>query len=193
MQGNRPKTHTIHQCRHGTRPHWTHHHNQPGYPHKTQAHRRRAALRLPRSVIVITPPRASDSDFTSDFPNRASQTAPAPMSAHAISWPHVPRTDNSDSDDELHKRIMLVLRRPGTLQTTGGRSSSPQIHHRNSDSIATQRSRRTHRTRREEPTNKSHIRCVAAESELRCICGDDDQPPVVCRVLGRRKTSIFPL
>jgi hypothetical protein len=35
--------------------------------------------------------------------------------------------------------------------------------------------------------------CAVVESETRCFRGDDDQPQVVCRVLGRRKTSIIPL
>jgi hypothetical protein len=35
---------------------------------------------------------------------------------------------------------------------------------------------------------------AAVESELRWhLRGDDDRPQVVCRVLGRHKTSIFPL
>jgi hypothetical protein len=37
---------------------------------------------LPHGVIVITPPRASDSDFTGDFPDGAPQTAPETMSVH---------------------------------------------------------------------------------------------------------------
>jgi hypothetical protein len=94
--------------------------------HTKHRHTKRAAPRLPHSVIIVTPPRASDSDFVGDFPNSAPQTAPEPMPAHATNWPHAPRTDSSDSDDELHKGIMLNLRRPSTLQTTPGRSSSPQ-------------------------------------------------------------------
>jgi hypothetical protein len=36
--------------------------------------------------------------------------------------------------------------------------------------------------------------CAAVESEVRwCLCGDDDRPRVVCRVLGRRKTCIIPM
>jgi hypothetical protein len=31
------------------------------------------------------------------------------------------------------------------------------------------------------------------ESEVRCLCGDDDRPRVVCSVLRRRKTCIIPL
>jgi hypothetical protein len=35
---------------------------------------------------------------------------------------------------------------------------------------------------------------AAVESELRwCCCGDDDRPWEVCNVLGRRKSSFFPL
>jgi hypothetical protein len=93
--------------------------------HTKHIHTKRAASRLPHSVIIIAPPRASDSDFTSDFPNRAPQTAPEPMPAYATNWPHAPRTDSSDSDDELHKGIMLDLRRPSTLQITHDRSSWP--------------------------------------------------------------------
>jgi hypothetical protein len=37
------------------------------------------------------------------------------------------------------------------------------------------------------------LSCAAVEPEMRCFRGDDDQPQVVCRVLGRRKTSIIPL
>jgi hypothetical protein len=65
---------------------------------------------LPHSVIGITHPRASDSDFTGNNPIRAAPTAPEPMSAHATNWPHAPRTDSSDSADEFHMGIMQVLR-----------------------------------------------------------------------------------
>ena len=70
----------MHQCRHGTRPHWAHHHSQPGYPHEAQTHKETAS-RLPQSVIVVTPPRGGDSDIIRSFPNIASQTASDPMSA----------------------------------------------------------------------------------------------------------------
>jgi hypothetical protein len=39
LLGNRPKTRTMHQCHHGTRPHWAYHHSQPGYSHETQTHK----------------------------------------------------------------------------------------------------------------------------------------------------------
>jgi hypothetical protein len=119
---------------------------------------------LPHSVIVITPPRASDSDFTGGNPIRASQTAPDPMPAHATNWPHAPRTDISKSDDGLHMGVMLVLRRPSTLQTTRDRSSSPQRRYRSSDSTAAQHSRRTHRTRRVKPTNEAPSRPIFRSS-----------------------------
>jgi hypothetical protein len=136
--------------------------------HTKHRHTRRAISRLPHSVIVITPPRASDSDFTGDFPNRAPQTAPEPMPAHATNWPHASRTDNSNSDDELHKGIMLDLRRPSTLQTIRDRSSSPRRCHRNSDSTAAWHSRRTHRTRRIEPTNEAPPRPIFRSSHHLC-------------------------
>ena len=57
---------------------------------------RKPIIEEAKTVIVITPPRASDSDFTNDYPNRASpQTAPEPTSAYANNWPHAPRTDSS--------------------------------------------------------------------------------------------------
>jgi hypothetical protein len=124
--------------------------------HTKHRHTRRAASRLPHSVIVITPPRASDSDFIGGFPDRASQTAPEPTPTYATNWPHAPRTNSSESDDELHKGIMLVLRRPRTLRTTCGRSSSPRKH-RISDSIAAKLSRRTHQTRRVNRLTKSRL------------------------------------
>ena len=64
----------MHQCRHGTRPHWAHHHNQPGYPHKTPTHKETAS-RLPQSVFVVTPPRGGDSDINRSFPDRAEVAA----------------------------------------------------------------------------------------------------------------------
>jgi hypothetical protein len=115
--------------------------------HTKHRHTRRAASRLSHTVIVITPPRASNSDFTDDFPNRALQTASELMPAHATNWPHALRTDNSDLDDEIHKGIMLVLHRPSTLQTTRGQLSSPQKRYRKSDSTVAWLRRRTHRTR----------------------------------------------
>jgi hypothetical protein len=153
--GDRPKTRTMHQCHHGIRLYWAHHHSQLA-THTKHKNTRRAASRLPHNVIVITPPQASDSDFTGDITDRASQTAPEPMPAHATNWPHAPRTDSSDSDDELHKGIMLILHRPSTLQTTCGRSSSPRKH-RISNSIAAHLSRRTHRTRRVNRLTKPRL------------------------------------
>jgi hypothetical protein len=132
--------------------------------HTKHRHTRRAMSRLPHRVIIITPPRASDSDFAGDFPNRAPQTALEPMPAHATNWPHAPMADSSDSEDELHKGIMLDLRRPSTLQTTHGKSSSPQWRHRSFDSTAAQLSRRTHRTRRIKPTNKVPSRPIFRSS-----------------------------
>jgi len=63
---------------------------------------------------------------------------------------------------------MLVLRRPRLRRTTGGQSSSPRIHHRSSDSTATQRSRRTHRTRREKPTNEAQPRPILSTRHRLC-------------------------
>jgi hypothetical protein len=136
--------------------------------HTRHRHTRRAASRLPNNVIVITPPRASDSDFTGGNPIRASQTAPEPRPVHATNWPHTPRTDSSKSDDELHKGIMLDLRRPSTLQTTRHRSSPPQRCHRSSDSTAAQQSRRTHQTHRVKPTNEAPPRPIFRSSHHLC-------------------------
>jgi hypothetical protein len=122
--------------------HEAHHHSQPGYPHETQTHKE-------SRIKVATQRHRHPSSMSQrlDIPDRASQAALEPMPVHATNWPHAPRTDNSDSDDELHRGIMMVLRRPSTLQTTRGRSSSPWKH-RISDSIIARLSRRTHRTRR---------------------------------------------
>jgi hypothetical protein len=145
--------------------------------HTKHRHTRRAVSRLPHSVIVITHPRASD------IPDRASQTAPEPIPAHATNWPHLPRTDSSESDDELHKGIMLVLRRPSTQQTTRGRSSSPR-RHRNSNSIAAWLGWRTHHTPG-KPTNKAPPRPIFRSSHHLCQTAHLDltQPPT---------TTIFP-
>ena len=81
--------------------------------------------RLPQSVFVDTPPRGGDSDIIRSFPNIASQTALDPMPAYANNWPHAPRTDISESDDELQKGNMQDLRRLRTNPSdTSGRPTT---------------------------------------------------------------------
>jgi hypothetical protein len=63
-------------------------------PH-THHYKRVSTSRLPASVIVITPPRASDSDFTEEWPPR--KTSPQ--------WPHEACVGLWHTDDSSHRRL----------------------------------------------------------------------------------------
>ena len=102
----------MHQCSHENttlcRP------GQPGYPHETHTPpRRKTPSRPTPSVIVVTPPRASDSDFTLDDHRRSLAAADAVNHVGLCQTVNPKRRGggSSDFDGGLHRRKLHTLHR----------------------------------------------------------------------------------
>jgi len=158
---NRPKTATEHQCVAKEHNHTVHPANLATHTKHTRHREETPSLRTSSSVIVITPPRASDSDFT--FDNR--QQGPRRKRRHSScrpmpnSRPQARRgVGSSDFDDDLQRRKLHTLQR-----------RNPRI--RSSGIVATSRlatAAPTSPSRQGRPVTKDMPRPRSAQRHHRC-------------------------